>query len=61
MVACIQIRNPRIREIVAEEAQHGVGRNATEAAENLIAEAAERRRMDRARQQPAPSQPALAH
>lgn len=49
MPETIAIRNPRVLEVVDEEIEHGAGRNATEAAENLILAAAETRRVDRAR------------
>ena len=49
MIGNIQIRNPRVREVVAEEVRHGAGRNAAEAASTLILEAAERRRIERAK------------
>jgi len=50
MPLSIQIKNPRTRELVADEMKFGAGRNATEAAENLIEEAAEMRRLRRALQ-----------
>lgn len=53
-IKAISLVNPRVLELVSHEVEHGVGRNATEAAENLIMEAAERRRLERA-QKPAPS------
>lgn len=49
MPATIAIRNPRVLEVIDAEFKEGAGRNATEAAENLILDAAERRRMDRDR------------
>ena len=58
--SAIQIRNPRIKQLVAEEQAHGAGRNASEAAENLISEAVEARRLKResGRDKPLPSAPA---
>lgn len=47
-IESIQIRNPRVKEIVAEERQRGTGRSFAETAENLILEAAESRRLKRA-------------
>jgi hypothetical protein len=47
----IAIRNPRILEVVGEEMEFGAGRNATEAAENLILASVEDRRVRRAVQQ----------
>lgn len=53
MIESIQIRNPRVRQLVAEELKHpGVGRNFTEAAENLILDAIDRRRAERERNKP---------
>lgn len=53
MVGSIQIKNPRvIQQIVEETDAHGAGRSYTEAAENLLAEAVERRKVDRAKVEP---------
>lgn len=49
-VQTIQIRNPRIIEQVLGEMAHGAGRNPTEAAENLISQGSEQRRIERARE-----------
>lgn len=46
-VETIAIRNPRICELVAAEQAGGAGRSATEAAENLILDGVELRRMKR--------------
>lgn len=51
----IAIRNPRVLDVVREELAQGAGRNATEAAENLILVGAEHRKLDRARQENAPA------
>lgn len=48
-VETITIRNPRVIEVVLQEQAHGVGRGATETAENLILSDSERRRVERAR------------
>lgn len=45
MVDSIQIKNPRIREIVARHQKRGKGRNAAETAENLILDGDELQRM----------------
>ena len=42
------LRNPRIVQLILEELRHEAGRNATEVAENLIAESCELRRVNRA-------------
>lgn len=41
----IAIRNPAIRELVADAQQKGMGRSATETAENLIRDGWEYRRL----------------
>jgi hypothetical protein len=47
MVENIQIRNPAVRELVAEQQAAGVGRSAAETAENLIRAGAEHLREKR--------------
>ena len=47
-IKAIQIVNPLVLETIAREVEHGAGRNATEAAENLILQQAERRQVERA-------------
>lgn len=62
MPETIAIRNPAIRELVDEEQKAGVGRSATETAENLIRDGAEYRRIRRAKSdQPARRRPAKQH
>lgn len=53
----IAIRNPRVLEVVGEEMGFGAGRNATEAAENLILAGAEDRRLERALRDSSSSKP----
>lgn len=48
MPTAITIRNPIVIQRVLDEMPHGAGRNATEAAENLILEQSENRRFSRA-------------
>jgi hypothetical protein len=47
MIQNLQIRNPKVLEVVAHEVELGAGRSHTEAAENLILEAVEQRRVRR--------------
>lgn len=47
-VGTVNLRNPRTVRLIVEEQRRGAGRNVTEAAENLIAEAVESRRAKRA-------------
>lgn len=49
MPETLAIRNPHVIAVVDQELEHGAGRNATEAAENLILAGAEQRRIDRDR------------
>lgn len=57
-IETIAIRNPGVIKIACEEMEHGAGRSATEAAENLIMQAAEVRRMERASDKPRARRPA---
>ena len=53
-IKTIQIRNPRVIEVVLAEKAQRTGRSAAETAENLILSDAERRRVERARRSAAP-------
>lgn len=48
-IETVTLRNPSVIDKLVREMAEGVGRNATETAENLILEAAEIRKADRAR------------
>lgn len=48
-IKSIAIQNPRVVQIIMEEWRHGCGRGPTEAAENLILDEADRRRLARVR------------
>lgn len=51
MIQNIQIRNPHVRKLVADEVKRGAGRSNSEAAENLILEAIAHRAVERAREE----------
>lgn len=59
-IETIAIRNPGVIKIACEEMEHGAGRSATEAAENLIVAGAEARRMKRANDKPRARRPSKA-